>query len=44
MHTVGSVYNNGKKVEKEKQLLANCYYNSMLLAIESDINPFLFLI
>ena len=32
IHTVGPVYNGGKRLEKEKELLANCYKNSLELA------------
>lgn len=32
IHTVGPVYNGGERLEKEKQLLANCYENSLKLA------------
>lgn len=37
IHTVGPVYNGGKRVEKEKGALANCYKNSLLLAKENDL-------
>lgn len=32
IHTVGPVYNGGSRLELEKELLANCYKNSLLLA------------
>lgn len=32
IHTVGPVYNGGKRLEKEKELLANCYKNSLEVA------------
>ena len=32
IHTVGPVYNGGKRSEKEKELLANCYKNSLEVA------------
>lgn len=34
IHTVGPVWNGGKKDEAQK--LANCYRNSLLLAVEND--------
>ena len=34
IHTVGPVWNGGHK--NEEQLLANCYYNSLQLAVEND--------
>ena len=42
IHTVGPVYNGGKRVEKEKELLANCYTNSLLLAEENKIKTIAF--
>lgn len=36
IHTVGPVYNGGKRLEKEKQALANCYLNSLELAEMND--------
>lgn len=42
IHTVGPVYNGGKNYEKEKQLLTNCYHNSMLLAAENDLKTIAF--
>ena len=32
IHTVGPVYNGGKRLEKEKQLLSNCYNNCLIIA------------
>lgn len=32
IHTVGPVWNGGQK--KEEELLANCYYNSMQIALD----------
>jgi len=40
IHTVGHVWNKGGK-EKEK-LLANCYKNSLLLAVKNDIKTIAF--
>lgn len=40
IHTVGPVWNNGKSNEKE--LLANCYLNSLRLADENDIQSITF--
>ena len=42
IHTVGPVYQIGKKDEKEKELLANCYQNSMLLAKENGLKSIAF--
>lgn len=42
IHTVGPVYNGGKRVEKEKELLANCYINSLQLAEENKIKTIAF--
>ncbi|MGG8495472.1 O-acetyl-ADP-ribose deacetylase [Tenacibaculum sp. TC6] len=42
IHTVGPVYQIGKKNEKEKELLANCYQNSMLLAKENGLKSIAF--
>ncbi|AUC15161.1 O-acetyl-ADP-ribose deacetylase [Tenacibaculum sp. SZ-18] len=36
IHTVGPVYNGGQRLEKEKELLANCYKNSLELAKENN--------
>lgn len=40
IHTVGPVWNGGEKNEAE--LLANCYYNSMMLAVEKGIRTIAF--
>ncbi|HEX7846326.1 MAG TPA: O-acetyl-ADP-ribose deacetylase [Chitinophagaceae bacterium] len=40
IHTVGPVWNGGNKNEKEK--LASCYRNSLLLAVKNDINSVAF--
>lgn len=40
IHTVGPVWNGGKKNEEE--LLASCYYNSMKLAVEHNIRTIAF--
>lgn len=40
IHTVGPVWNNGKKNEAEK--LANCYLNSMRIATENNIKTIAF--
>jgi O-acetyl-ADP-ribose deacetylase len=40
IHTVGPVWNNGKKNEAEK--LANCYINSLNLAIENNVQTIAF--
>ncbi len=42
IHTVGPVYNGGSKLEKEKQLLANCYENSLRLAEDNDAKSIAF--
>ncbi len=42
IHTVGPVYQKGKNNEKEKELLTNCYENSMLLAKENDLQSIAF--
>ncbi|WP_299891584.1 O-acetyl-ADP-ribose deacetylase [uncultured Lacinutrix sp.] len=42
IHTVGPVYNGGKRVEKEKELLANCYKNSLLLAKDNGLSSIAF--
>lgn len=41
IHTVGPVWNGGKKNEEE--LLANCYYNSMQIALDNGIRKIAFL-
>lgn len=40
IHTVGSVWNGGRN--KEEELLANCYFNSMKLAMENGIRTIAF--
>ena len=40
IHTVGPVWNNGNKNEAEK--LANCYRNSLALAVENKITSIAF--
>ena len=40
IHTVGPVWNGGK--HKEEELLANCYYNSMQLAMDKGIRTIAF--
>ena len=40
IHTVGPVWNNGKNNEAEK--LANCYRNSLLLAVENNVQSIAF--
>lgn len=40
IHTVGPVWNGGEKNEAE--LLANCYYNSIMLAVEKGIRTIAF--
>ena len=42
IHTVGPVYNGGKRLEKEKQALINCYKNSLLLAKEHGLKTIAF--
>ena len=42
IHTVGPVYNGGNRLEKEKQLLADCYINSLKLAEAYDLRTFAF--
>lgn len=42
IHTVGPVYNGGKRVQKEKELLANCYKNSLKVAEENEIKTIAF--
>jgi len=42
IHTVGPVYNGGKRLEKEKESLANCYKHSLLLAKENELNSIAF--
>ena len=40
IHTVGPVWNGGEK--REAELLSNCYYNSMKLAMEKGIRTIAF--
>ncbi len=40
IHTVGPVWNGGKK--NEEKLLADCYYNSMCVAVENGIRTIAF--
>lgn len=40
IHTVGPVWNGGKNSEEE--LLANCYYNSLQLAVDNGIRTIAF--
>lgn len=40
IHTVGPIWNGGKN--DERRLLANCYSNSLLLAIENQIKNIVF--
>ena len=40
IHTVGPVWNGGKR--KEEELLANCYYNSMQIAMDKGIRTIAF--
>ena len=42
IHRVGPVYNGGKRLEKEKELLANCYKNSLELAKMNDFKSIAF--
>lgn len=42
IHTVGPVYNGGKRIEKEKQALTNCYINSLKLAEMNDLKSIAF--
>ncbi|WP_299120139.1 O-acetyl-ADP-ribose deacetylase [uncultured Winogradskyella sp.] len=42
IHTVGPVYNGGKRLEKEKQDLSNCYLNSIKLAEEFNLKSIAF--
>ena len=40
IHTVGPVWNDGKK--NESKLLANCYQNSLLIAVENELKSIAF--
>jgi O-acetyl-ADP-ribose deacetylase (regulator of RNase III) len=42
IHTVGPIYNGGKNVLKEEQQLADCYTNSLNLAVENGIQTIAF--
>nr|WP_294949659.1 O-acetyl-ADP-ribose deacetylase [uncultured Mucilaginibacter sp.] len=42
IHTVGPVYNGGKNMLKEEEQLANCYSNSLKLAVENGIKTIAF--
>ena len=42
IHTVGPVYNGGQRLEKEKELLASCYKNSLELAKENNFKSIAF--
>ncbi|CAL2079693.1 O-acetyl-ADP-ribose deacetylase [Tenacibaculum sp. 190524A05c] len=42
IHTVGPVYNGGQRLEKEKELLANCYKHSLELAKENNFESIAF--
>ncbi|WP_299708659.1 O-acetyl-ADP-ribose deacetylase [uncultured Tenacibaculum sp.] len=42
IRTVGPVYNGGSRLALEKELLINCYKNSMLLAKEHDLETIAF--
>lgn len=42
IHTVGPVYNGGKRLEKEKDDLANCYLNSLKLAEANGLQSIAF--
>ena len=42
IHTVGPVYNGGNRLEKEKQLLADCYINSLKLAEANELKTIAF--
>lgn len=42
IHTVGPVYNGGNRLEKEKQLLADCYINSLKLAETNELKTIAF--
>ena len=40
IHTVGPIWNGGR--DREKELLANCYFNSMKLAMDNGIRSIAF--
>ncbi|WP_218701354.1 O-acetyl-ADP-ribose deacetylase [Olleya sp. HaHaR_3_96] len=42
IHTVGPVYNGGKRLEKEKEGLTNCYVNSLKLAEANGLQSITF--
>ena len=42
IHTVGPVYNGGKRLENEQQALANCYTSSLKLAETNDLKSVAF--
>ena len=42
IHIVGPVYNGGSRLALEKELLINCYKNSLLLAKEHDLKTIAF--
>ncbi|CAM1343719.1 O-acetyl-ADP-ribose deacetylase [Tenacibaculum amylolyticum] len=42
IHTVGPVYNNEEGINEKKELLADCYRNSLLLAKENDLKTIAF--
>lgn len=42
IHTVGPVYNGGNRLEKEKQLLADCYINSLKLTEANELKTIAF--
>ena len=42
IHTVGPVYNGDQRIEQQKQLLANCYSNSLKLAEANNLKSIAF--
>lgn len=42
IHTVGPIYNGGKNLAKEEEQLANCYINSLKLAVANNIKTIAF--
>jgi O-acetyl-ADP-ribose deacetylase (regulator of RNase III) len=42
IHTVGPVYNGGKRLEKEKEALRSCYLNSLKLAETNNLKSIAF--